>query len=399
MSSTHEFPFRRDDPFRPPARYDTLRAEEPVCRVRLPTGATAWLLTRYADVRDLLGDPTVSSDIRHPAFPALGIGEREAGSRTRPFIRTDPPRHTRFRKLFVGEFTPRRVQAARPVVQKLVDGLVDEFAARPGPVDLVPDYANAVTTTVVCALLGVPADDVEFFREVTRVSGSRTSTSEEVSAALGELFALLGALVRAKAATPGDDLVGRLVAEHLPAGTVTEQELVSALAMTIIAGRETTTSMIALGTLYLIEHPELRAELAANPAAWPAAVGELLRVLSVGDSLALRVLTEPRTFTGVTIPAGNGVIGLLGAANHDPEVFPDPAQVRLDRGGPGHLSFGHGRHACFGATLAGVELEIALRTLVERVPELRVADVADPVEYKHESATFGVERMLVTVSG
>jgi cytochrome P450 len=396
MSSLRDFPLRRDDPFFPPSGYDEIRATEPVCRVRLPTGKAAWIVTRHADVRTLLTDQHVSSDIRNPSFPALGAGEQEAGARTRPFIRTDPPRHTRFRRLFVGEFTPRRVQALRPRVDALVGDLLDGVERADRPLDLVPHYANAVTTTVVCTLLGVPADDVEFFRDVTRVSGARASTPEQVAAALGELFALLRRLVADQHAGPGDGLLGRLVVDHLRPGAVTEDELVSAVAMTIIAGRETTTSMIALGALYLLEHPELRAELAARPDRWPAAVDELLRVLSVGDLLALRVATRDLELSGGTIPAGDGVIGLLGAANHDPQVYPLPRRVDLDRDGPAHLAFGSGAHSCFGAALARMEIQTALASLFARIPGLRLDGALDDVEFKHESATFGVERMQVT---
>jgi cytochrome P450 len=395
MDAVRDFPLRRADPFFPPAEYDEIRTTEPVCRVRLPTGKLAWIVTRYHDVRALLADPSVSSDIRRPNFPAMGAGEQEAGARTRPFIRTDPPRHTRFRKMFVAEFTPRRVQALRPRVEELVDELLDGLIAGPRPVDLLPHYANAVTTTVICALLGVPAGDVEFFRDVTRVSGARASTAEEVGAALGKLFELLARLIEEKDASPADDLLSVLVVNHLRTGTVTQQELVSAVAMTIIAGRETTTSMIALGTLLLLERPELRAALDERPDRWPAAVDELLRVLSVGDSLALRVAGTDLELSGRTIPAGDGVIGLLGAANHDPEVFPEPRSVDLDRVGPPHLAFGHGGHSCFGAALARLEIGIALESLFRRIPALRLHGGTDDVVFKHESATFGVEEMLV----
>jgi cytochrome P450 len=395
MDAVRDFPLRRADPFFPPAEYDEIRTTEPVCRVRLPTGKLAWIVTRYHDVRALLADPSVSSDIRRPNFPAMGAGEQEAGARTRPFIRTDPPRHTRFRKMFVAEFTPRRVQALRPRVEELVDELLDGLIAGPRPVDLLPHYANAVTTTVICALLGVPAGDVEFFRDVTRVSGARASTAEEVGAALGKLFELLARLIEEKDASPADDLLSVLVVNHLRTGTVTQQELVSAVAMTIIAGRETTTSMIALGTLLLLERPELRAALDERPDRWPAAVDELLRVLSVGDSLALRVAGTDLELSGRTIPAGDGVIGLLGAANHDPEVFPEPRSVDLDRVGPPHLAFGHGGHSCFGAALARLEIGIALESLFRRIPALRLYGGTDDVVFKHESATFGVEEMLV----
>lgn len=390
------FPVPRECPFAPPQRYAELRATEPVSRVTLPTGKQPWIVTRYADVRALLADPRVSADIRHPNFPAMGIGEQEAGAKSRPFIRTDPPEHTRFRRMLQAEFTVKRIRDMRPTIQHTVDQLIDDMLAAGPPVDLVTAYANAVSTTTVLGLFGAPTDDLEFFRDVTRISGGRNSSAEEVGAALASLFRMLDGLITAREQDPGDDLLSKLVVNHLRAGVVTRHELLSAIGITIVAGRETTTSMIALGTLLLLRHPEQLARLRAEPELMPAAVEELLRILSVADSIPLRVAAADIELDGTRIRAGDGIIALLAAADHDPQVFADPQRLDFDRANRHHVAFGYGVHQCIGQNLARLELEIAIGTLIRRIPDLRLAGAFDELDFKHDAATFGIEAMRVT---
>ncbi|NEA43320.1 cytochrome P450 [Streptomyces sp. SID11385] len=390
-----DFPLRRGCPFAAPAEYDALRTHEPVARVTLPTKREAWVVTRYDDVRELLSDPRVSADIRRPGFPALGEGEQEAGARFRPFIRTDAPEHTKYRRMLLPVFTVRRVRAMRAAVQTRVDEILDDMLAADGPADFVSAYANAVSTSVICELLGIPRENLEFFRDVTRVSGSRHSTAEQVSEALGGLFGLLAELVGRRREEPRDDLISKLVTEQLVPGHVTTDQLLSTLGITINAGRETTTSMIALSTLLLLERPELREELRRDPSLMPAAVDELLRVLSVADSIPLRVAAEDIELSGRTIPADDGVIALLAGANHDPEQFDEPERVDFHRADNHHVAFGYGVHQCVGQHLARLELEIALETLLRRVPTLRLAGDREDVVVKHDSATFGLEELRV----
>lgn len=390
-----DFPIRRGCPFAAPAEYAALRTDDPVARVTLPTGREAWVVTRYDDVRELLSDPRVSADIRRPRFPALGEGEQEAGARFRPFIRTDAPEHTKYRRMLLPVFTVRRVRAMRPAVQARVDEILDGMLAAGGPVDFVSAYANAVSTSVICGLLGIPRENLEFFRDVTRVSGSRHSTAEQVSEALGGLFGLLAELVAERREEPRDDLISQLVTEQLATGNVTMEQLLSTLGITINAGRETTTSMIALSTLLLLEQPDSMAELRRDPSLTPAAVDELLRVLSVADSIPLRVAAEDIELSGRTVPADDGVIGLLAGANHDPERFDDPERVDFHRTDNHHVAFGYGVHQCVGQHLARLELEIALETLIRRVPTLRLAGDRDQIAFKHDSATFGLEELMV----
>ncbi|WFB84634.1 MULTISPECIES: cytochrome P450 [Streptomyces] len=395
-STPRDFPIRRGCPFAAPEEYATLRTEDPVARVTLPTKREAWAVSRYDDVRELLSDPRVSADIRRPNFPALGEGEQEAGARFRPFIRTDAPEHTRYRRMLLPVFTVRRVRAMRPAVQARVDEILDGMLAAGGPTDFVSAYANAVSTSVICELLGIPRENLEFFRDVTRVSGSRTSTAEQVAEALGGLFGLLAELIAERREEPRDDLISRLVTDHLLPGRVTTDQLLSTLGITINAGRETTTSMIALSTLLLLDRPELTAELRRDASLMPAAVDELLRVLSVADSIPLRVAAEDIELSGRTVPADDGVIALLAGANHDPEQFDDPEKVDFHRTDNHHVAFGYGVHQCVGQHLARLELEVALETLLRRVPTLRLAGDRDQVAFKHDSATFGLEELMVT---
>jgi cytochrome P450 len=297
--------------------------------------------------------------------------------------------------MLLPEFTVRRIRAMRPAVQAIVDELLDSMLATEAPVDFVPVYANAVSTSVICELLGIPRENLEFFRDVTRISGSRSSTAEQVSEALGGLFGLIADLVAQRQEQPGDDLLSRLVVDHLQSGDVTLPELLSTVGITINAGRETSTNMIALSTLLLLERPDLMEELRADPALMPAAVDELLRVMSIADSIPLRVAAEDIEISGRVVPADDGVIGLLAGANHDPEQFPDPGRVDFRRPENHHVAFGYGVHQCIGQHLARLELEVALETLMRRVPTLRLAVPYEEVELKHGSATFGIERMPV----
>ncbi|MFH9761424.1 cytochrome P450 [Streptomyces anulatus] len=391
-----DFPIQRGCPFAAPAEYDALRTDEPVARVTLPTKKEAWVVTRYDDVRELLSDPRVSADIRRPGFPALGEGEQEAGARFRPFIRTDAPEHTKYRRMLLPVFTVRRVREMRPAVQARVDEILDGMLAAGGPVHFVSAYANAVSTSVICELLGIPRENLEFFRDVTRISGSRNSTAEQVAEALGGLFGLLAELIAERREEPRDDLISKLVTDHLATGNMTMDQLLSTLGITINAGRETTTSMIALSTLLLLDRPELKEELRRDPSLMPAAVDELLRVLSVADSIPLRVAAEDIDLSGRTIPADDGVIALLAGANHDPEQFDEPERVDFHRTDNHHVAFGYGVHQCVGQHLARLEMEVALETLIRRVPTLRLAGDRDDVAVKHDSATFGLEELRVT---
>ncbi|WP_415394378.1 cytochrome P450 (plasmid) [Rhodococcus globerulus] len=388
------FPFKRECPFTPPAEYDELRSQ-PLHRVQLPTGGHAWIATRYDDVVALLTSTSVSSDPSHVNFPALGIGEREAAIRARPFIRMDGAEHSRYRRAFLSEFTARRIRPMRPAVQSIVDAAIDEFEGQDKPANYVRHIANVVSTGTICQLLGVPDADYEYFRDVVRISGSRRSSAAEVGGALQSLFELIDGLVEWRMREPGEDLLSRFVLRNLVEGEFERHEVRAALAMVVIAARETTTGTIALGTLQLLQRRDLIEQIKADPDLVPGAVDELLRFTTVSDTLPLRVATRDIDVSGSLIREGDGIICLLGAANHDPAKFPNPQELDFRREAR-HLTFGHGAHACFGANLAQMEMQCLYGSLFTRLPGLALATPLADVEFKHEAASFGVEEMLVT---
>lgn len=395
-SDRPRFPFRRQCPFAPPPEYDRLRAEEPVRQVRLPTGDTAWLVTRYEDVRTVLSSPVFSADGTRPGFPTLHPGHPRILRRP-PFIRMDPPRHSFYRRMLIQEFTLKRIRTMRPGIQATVDRLVDDLLARTPPVDLVEALALPVPSLVICQLLGVPYDDHEFFQSRSRVVVSAGSTAEQSGTALGELRAYMDGLITRKQHDPGDDLSSKLVTERLePAGELGREELLMMCLMLLSAGHETTANMISLGTLALLEHPDQLAALRADPERAPAIVEELLRYLSIADFITLRIAAEDTELGGTAIRGGEGVIALLAAADWDPAVFPEPDRLDMHRGNRHHVAFGYGVHQCLGQNLARLELEIVFSTLFARVPTLRGAVPADELPYKHGSLLYGVHELPVT---
>ncbi|ONM46310.1 cytochrome P450 [Nocardia donostiensis] len=400
MTDPRPFPMRRSCPFLPPAEYAEMRARGPVTKVALPTGRTAWAITGYNEVRAVLADRRISSDVRHPNFPSLVAGEQEVASRVRPFLRMDPPEHTGYRRMLVAEMTMRRARVMRRAVQRIVDERIDDLLRDGGPVDLVSQFAGVVSTTVMGEMIGLRRTD-PWFRKMTAALGSQHiggADSDATSAATGleTLFEVFGGLVTERERNPGDDLLSKLIVDHYQQGTLSRDDLLATVTITVIAGMETTTSQISLSVLTLLENPDLLAQLRADHTVLPGAVDELLRVLSVGDSIALRVATADVEIAGTTIRAGDGVIPLLAAANHDPAVFDEPDRIDAQRSARTHVAFGSGAHQCVGQNLARVELEVALGTLFDRIPNLRLAAVADELEFRHGGISFGPIRLPVT---
>jgi cytochrome P450 len=399
-SAPHAFPMPRECPFSAPARYAELRREGPVSRVTLPTGRTAWVVTGHQEVRAVLADPRVSADIRHPNFPALVEGEQEVGSRARPFIRMDPPEHTRFRRMLLAEMTVRRSRGMRRDIQRIVDDRIDELLAYGPPVDLVRHFAHAVSSTVMCELIGVRRGDPSF-RRITGTLGSQVfgggaSTAEGASEGIGALSSVIDDVLGEREAAPGEDLLSRLVVRQLRPGLVTREELLTTIAILVVAGWETTTNQIALSVLALLDQPRLIQELREDHSRLPAAVEELLRTLSVGDSIALRTATQDLRIGEHIIPAGDGVIPLLAAANHDESAFADPGRIDFGRTENKHVAFSYGVHQCVGQNIARLELNIALGTLLDRIPTLRSVVPTEEIRFRHDGIAFGPEQVLVT---
>nr|WP_235215308.1 cytochrome P450 [Phaeacidiphilus oryzae] len=393
-------PAVRSCPFAPPDEYLRLRDAGRAVRVRMPTGSTAWALTRHADVRAVLGDPRFSSDRRLPQYPFFAPTQPSAHAPARiSLIGMDPPEHSRARRAVVGEFTVKRLEALQPRVQQIVDEHVDRMLAGPRPVDLVEALALPVPSMVICELLGVPYADHDFFQTRSGLLLSRVPTVEERNQARGELWGYLGRLIDAKAAAedPGDDLMGRQIArQKAESGGVDREALIALGFLLLVAGHETTANMISLGVMALLSRPDQLAALRADPSRTPAAVEEMLRIFTIAEFVNARVATEDVELAGVLIREGEGVVALSSVADHDPEVFPEPAALDFDRGARHHLAFGFGIHQCLGQNLARQELRTVFDTLIRRVPGLRLAVDPDELPYKDDAHVYGLHELPVT---
>lgn len=381
------FPISRGCPFSEPSEYQRLRATDPLTRATLPSGDEVWVVSRYADMRTVLSDPRFSVDATRPGFPRLRA-DANPPPRRRPFLDTDPPEHGTYRRMLNAEFTVRRVNALRPDIQRVVDQLLDAMVSQGSPADLVPAFALAVPSLVICEMLGVPYDDHEFFESLTRVALSHNTSAEDAGAAVGELMAYLEALFD----RPTDGLTGKLAAGPVADGTLSRRGAVGMITVLLVAGHETTANMISLGALSLLREPELCQELRESPERMPVVVEELLRFYSVADTVAVRVATADVDLGGHTIKAGDGVVTLGLSANRDGDVFEHADDFDPARSARHHLAFGFGPHQCIGQNLARVELEIAFTRLLTRLPTLEVAGAP---EFRHDALIFGLDSLPV----
>ncbi|MEU3774126.1 cytochrome P450 [Streptomyces sp. NPDC032472] len=393
MSETVAFPQDRTCPYHPPAAYEPLRAGRPLSRVTLFDGRSVWVVTGHAEARALLADGRLSSDRDNAAFPTPTKRFKGLQRRRTALLGVDDPVHNVQRRMLIPSFTLKRTTALRPRIQQTVDRLIDEMVANGPRAELVSAFALPVPSMVICALLGVPYEDHEFFEEQSRRL-LRGPDPADVETARDRINGYLADLIERKRAEPGEGLLDELVARRLETGETDVEELVSLAAILLIAGHETTANMISLGTFTLLRHPEQLAELRADPALLPAAVEELMRFLSIADGM-LRVATEDIEVGGVTVRADDGVIFSTSVINRDDAVFEEPDVLDWHRPARHHLGFGFGIHQCLGQNLARAEMEIALGTLFERLPGLRLAAEPDRIPFKPGDTIQGMVELPV----
>ncbi|WP_330172372.1 cytochrome P450 [Streptomyces sp. NBC_01498] len=382
-------------PFDPPPTAVAQQRTAPLTKVRMWDDSTPWLVTRYAEQRALLADPRVSADITRPGYPLqTPLPPDGAGV---SFILKDDPEHARLRRMVTAPFAIKRVAALRPAVQKIVDDLIDDLLAGPKPVDLVETFALPLPSLVICELLGVPYGDHDFFQDNSKVVIRRDAAPEERIAAQRQLFGYLDDLMGRKLAAPADDLLSGL-AGRVTAGELTRKEAAQMGVLLLIAGHETTANMIALGTLALLEHPDQLALLrdSDDPKLVSSAVEELLRYLNIVHNGRRRVALEDIEIGGRLVRAGDGLIMANDIGNRDPDVFPDPDRLDIERDARHHVAFGFGVHQCLGQPLARLELQIVYSTLYRRVPTLRLAGAIEDVPFKHDGSVYGVYELPVT---
>ncbi|GAA5065403.1 cytochrome P450 [Nocardia callitridis] len=395
-----EYPMVRERgcPFAPPAEVRALGTRKPLSRIKIWDGSTPWLVTGYDELKTLMADPRVSVDDRRPGFPHWNEGMLSTvHKRPRSVFTSDGDEHTKYRRMMTRPFTFKRVEALRPAIQQITDDHIDTILAGPKPADLVTELALPVPSLVISELLGVPYEDHKFFQDHATIGVDRFATKKQATAGVVGLATYLKDLIEKRLSEPADDMVTEL------AGRVRAQEISLSEAGQIatgllIAGHETTANMIALGTLALLENPEQLAIVreTEDPKVVAGAVEELLRYLSIIQNGQRRVATEDIDIGEVTIRGGEGIVIDLAPANWDPKAFAAPQDLDVRRQAVSHVGFGFGPHQCVGQQLARAELQIVFRTLLRRVPTLRLDIPFDDVEFKHDRLAFGVYTLPVS---
>ena len=372
-----------DDPY---AGYGRLRERAPLLRGRALDGTAAWYVTRQADVRSVLGDPRFANDPatvpeaedrRASMTAALGVPAEYERYFARSILTSDPPDHTRLRRLVSRAFTVRRVAALRPRVEEITVALLDDLAAAGDPADLLETFAYPLPITVICELVGIDEEDRPAWRDCGRALISLDR--ERIGPAVRELIDRVHAVIDRRRTEPGDDLLSALIRTHDEDGDrLSDLELVMMVLALVFAGHETTAHLIGNATVALLTHPDQLDVLRTRPELWPGAVNELMRWCGPALMSQLRYATADVELGGVELHRGDAVEAVLVSANFDPRVYTDPDRLDVtrlvDAHGDGHVGFGHGIHYCLGAALARQEGEVALRALVTRFPALALAD-------------------------
>src|ERR1700758_4494988 len=384
-------------PFARPPEVMELGAARPLSRVRIWDGSTPWLITGYDEVRTLFSDSRVSVDDRRPGFPHWNEGMLSTvHKRPRSVFTADAEEHTGFRRMLSKPFTFKRVEGLRPAIQQITDEHIDAMLAGPRPGDIVAGLALPVPSLVISQLLGVPYEDAEMFQHHANLGLARYATGEDTAKGAMSLHKYLRQLVEYKMENPAPDSMPDAVsdlAERVMAGELSVKEAAQLGTGLLIAGHETTSNMIGLGVLALLQNPGQLAVIrdAQDPKVIASAVEELLRYLSIIQNGQRRVAVEDIHIAGEIIRAGEGIIIDLAPANWDPHAFTEPDRLYLHRSGADrNVAFGYGRHQCVGQQLARAELQIVYRTLFRRVPTLALAVAANDIPFKHDRLAYGV---------
>lgn len=371
--------------------YARLRAESPVLRTRF-LGQPTWLVTRYADVLTVFKDERFLKDW----WPVTKWLHRFSGPMTRHMLNKDGPDHTRLRTLVHKAFTPHLMERLRGRIQSLCDELLDELHTN-GRMDLINGYALPLPLCVISELLGIPSTDRQRLHNLSRTSLSATNLVGVVRALPDQriLIRRIRKLVAARRSEPQDDLITALVQAEEAGDKLSEAELIGTINLLLIAGYETTVNLIGNGALTLIQDSDARRDLLNNPELAGSAIEELLRFTSPLDIASQRFAGEDLSLGSSMICRGDIVIGVVGSANHDETQFGDPEVFNLRRDPNKHLAFGQGAHFCIGAPLARLEGQIALMTLIQRFPALRLSGSADTLRWRKSIIVRGLEALPV----
>ena len=409
--------------------YAQLRSTAPVHRVTPPDGRGVWLVTRYDDVVAVLKDQRFVQDWRkarkrkaRKTMSPEQIAQvppihKVMKPLSRNLINMDPPDHERLRALISKAFTPRLIEQMRPRVQEIADALLDAVQNK-GEMDLIDDYAFPLPITVIAELLGVSAEDRDKFREWSHAVSANAAQeyvrdkfpewTHAVSANATQEYAqkirlsymqaftnYMRTMFEEKRKNPKDDLISALVRAEEAGDKLSEDELLGMVFLLLMAGHETTVNLIGNGTLALMQHPDQLQKLRDDPSLIKSAVEELLRYDGPVKISSQRYAREDVAIGGTVIPKGEMVMVVNAAANRDPARFPEPDVLDITRTDNKHLAFGKGIHHCLGAPLARMEGQIAISTLLRRMPNLRLKDSPESLAWRPSTHVRGLKALPI----
>jgi cytochrome P450 len=391
-----DYPFRAPTALEPPEAWEKLRSGCPVADVRLVSGDTAVVLTRYDDVKQTLADPRFDRQLTAEGAARISTNE-SGGVFNTPNQLANGAAHQAWRRLVIRSFTARRMAALQPRIEAKTDELIDQLQLDGSPADLVPTLAFPLPVWVICELLGIDDKDRDLFAYWAQTMLSLTKYSQaEVDAAQAEFDVYMADLVTAKRATPGDDLTSELLAvADSQDGRLSEQLAVRTARGLLVAGHETTANMIGKMVAMLLADRRRWDELLADPELVPSAIEEVLRFDPNAGFGVPRYLTEDLELESATLPRGTTVIVNMAAANRDERAFEQPDEMDLHRNPNRHLSFGVGPRSCIGQVLARTELQTVLAVLLRRLPSLDLAIPADQLPIREGMLVGGIERLPV----
>ncbi len=383
--------------------YAQLRAEAPVfpVTVSMPTRQRAWLVTRYSDVLDVLKDARFAKNPRSAMSPEQLKKRPWVPSMFKPLeqnmLDLDSPDHTRLRALVHKAFTQRLIEQMRDQIQVLTNELLDAAEPR-GGMDLIADFALPLPLTMIGRILGVPAEDNHKFHRWTKtlVSAGTNMNYFVVIPSIIRFMGYLKKLIKERRAHPKDDLVTALVQAKDGSDQLSGDEVLAMIFLLLVAGHETTVNLIGSGSLALLEHPDQLEKLRSEPAVIKPAIEELLRFVCPVEMATERYAREDITIAGTTIPRGELVLAVIGSANRDANYFDNPDSLDLTRENNKHLAFGQGVHYCLGAPLSRLEGQIAISTLVQRMPNLRLSIAPDQLRWRGGIILRGLEALPVS---
>ncbi len=378
-----------EDPINPAPEFARIRSEQPVFGVRrpLPNGdfRTMWLITKYADARELLSSRETSNSLGRSGSAASQPGF---------LLSLDPPDHTRIRRMLTGQFSMRRLAAMRPYLEEITTRFLDEMQAAGSPVDLMQAFALPLPSLVICELLGVPFEDQPEFQRRSDTMLDVFVTREQQAQNTLEMNTYMQSLVNRHRQDPGDDILGMLIRDH--ADELTDEELLGIGNILLVAGHETTANTIGLGTLLLLQHPDQLALVRDDPEVITNATEEILRYLTIVHTGTPRIILQDMIIGGQTMQAGDIATVSLPAANRDADFMTDPDVFDVTRQPQPHLTFGHGIHQCLGQQLARLEMSVALPALLRRFPNLSLAASVADLTFRGDGPVNGVRELPVS---